>query len=1010
MTPPAETRGPGFLEIALSLLVYGVLVSLFFHNVVFGDRTVASAPHIAFTLPEGPYGLSAPLGPGARIPLYDPWGPGHIHEANFPYRDRAVRSGTLPLWHPHEACGNPYFAGLLPGLLFPPSYLMHLVPPTRGFDITFLARLVLAGWLMFLFLRVHGLSRPAAFLGGAAFLGSGYMVISLNLWNAGVECLLPGLLLALECLARRGRPGHVVLAVVMIFCVGVGGNPESSFLALALGGIYFLIRVVTAPRGARRIRLGYGVLAHAVAGLLAAPQLLPFLEFLRHSQHVHPPGAASLHASWLALPAWIAPGFYEEAMNWTASRRSLIFYTGALPPILACTALVCPGRRFLKFFCLGATILFGLWHYGAPGINVLSQLPVLSRINVLKYPAVYPGFLIAILCGVGFHHLTTTTAIRASKRLVLSAVMVGAVPAAFVLLWLGGHLSAHAPEGLNLGPAHATAPTLGLLPTFLAAVLLVSAVLAARPTWRGVGLFLLAVLVLFEIHTYVPREHYPKGGDPFRPPPFLAAVQGDRRTFRVFSPDRVLSPNTAGAYGLNDVRYAEALKITRYTRLIHKAFAFPDAHDYFPTEVSKRLEVPRRALSLLGVRYVFSQGDPVPLGLKRLDPGARSEFALKLADGGAVVSGEVSTPGEGGAVVRFQEMDPASSRLLARGAIHPGKTTKLRLAGKPDPGAPDERFYLLLPDLKKARVILESIHWGGRSLDLRLLEQCVQHQDAVFLEKVNALVFSGFSRIVYLPPLEAGRPGEAVLEARCTGAAGISVILTAARSRTLAEVRAGPGKKEKIHLDLRHLAGKDRVLGIESTGPNPAVFHHLRFDLEGLRFLGDFEGIQVWENEAALDRAFGVYNAEILSGEEAQLDRLLDPAFSLQDTVLLTSKPEGWSPPRTPPTHRPEIRWKHESASGAQVTLEVKFPARGLLVLHDNHYPGWKAYVDGEPAPLLRANYTFRAVAVPAGDHRVEFVFWPASLQYGLLLAAVGAGVLLLFFLAVFRRRRGLAA
>ena len=182
MKPPAGNRGPCFLEIVLSLLVYGVLVSLFFHNVVFGDRTVASAPHIAFTLPEGPYGFEA-RDPDARIPLYDPWGPGHIHEANFPYRDRAVRSGALPLWHPHEACGNPYLAGLLPGLLFPPSYIMHLVPPTRGFDITFLARLVLAGWLMFLFLRVHGLRRPAAFLGGAAFLGSGYMVISLNLWN-----------------------------------------------------------------------------------------------------------------------------------------------------------------------------------------------------------------------------------------------------------------------------------------------------------------------------------------------------------------------------------------------------------------------------------------------------------------------------------------------------------------------------------------------------------------------------------------------------------------------------------------------------------------------------------------------------------------------------------------------------------------------------------------------------------------------------------------------------------
>ena len=33
-----------------------------------------------------------------------------------------------------------------------------------------------------------------------------------------------------------------------------------------------------------------------------------------------------------------------------------------------------------------------------------------------------------------------------------------------------------------------------------------------------------------------------------------------------------------------------------------------------------------------------------------------------------------------------------------------------------------------------------------------------------------------------------------------------------------------------------------------------------------------------------------------------------------------------------------------------------------LLVLADNHAPGWSATVDGRAAPLLRANHTLRGV------------------------------------------------
>ena len=63
------------------------------------------------------------------------------------------------------------------------------------------------------------------------------------------------------------------------------------------------------------------------------------------------------------------------------------------------------------------------------------------------------------------------------------------------------------------------------------------------------------------------------------------------------------------------------------------------------------------------------------------------------------------------------------------------------------------------------------------------------------------------------------------------------------------------------------------------------------------------------------------------------------------------------------------------------VTLEVESSEQGILVLHDIHYPGWEASVDGERRPILRTNLLFRGIEVPAGRHRVEFHFRPMSLE-----------------------------
>jgi hypothetical protein len=78
------------------------------------------------------------------------------------------------------------------------------------------------------------------------------------------------------------------------------------------------------------------------------------------------------------------------------------------------------------------------------------------------------------------------------------------------------------------------------------------------------------------------------------------------------------------------------------------------------------------------------------------------------------------------------------------------------------------------------------------------------------------------------------------------------------------------------------------------------------------------------------------------------------------------------------------------------IVATVTAPTDGWLVLSDSWYPGWEAIVDDEPVAVERANILFRAVAVPAGDHRVEWIYRPTFFLVGAAISMVGVSLLLI--------------
>jgi hypothetical protein len=126
----------------------------------------------------------------------------------------------------------------------------------------------------------------------------------------------------------------------------------------------------------------------------------------------------------------------------------------------------------------------------------------------------------------------------------------------------------------------------------------------------------------------------------------------------------------------------------------------------------------------------------------------------------------------------------------------------------------------------------------------------------------------------------------------------------------------------------------------------------------------------VYRNRNALPRAFLVGATEVVPDERA-VERMLGPAFDARAVVLL---PEPLPADiETQPQPQGSVSWTERGVNESTLRITTDRPA--LLVITDNYFPAWRAQVDGVPAPILRANYTFRAIPVGAGEHTLRLYY-----------------------------------
>ncbi len=156
------------------------------------------------------------------------------------------------------------------------------------------------------------------------------------------------------------------------------------------------------------------------------------------------------------------------------------------------------------------------------------------------------------------------------------------------------------------------------------------------------------------------------------------------------------------------------------------------------------------------------------------------------------------------------------------------------------------------------------------------------------------------------------------------------------------------------------------------------------------------------ENPYAMGNAWFVDNIRFVENADEEIDAL--GALDLRKEAVADKKYEpvlsGFRPTAADSTST--IRLADYDSDFLSYAVDAK--KEELALFSEIYYPkGWQITIDGQPAEMLRANYTLRALRIPAGQHTVEFRFEPQSIKvtdsiaYAALIIMLLTAILLMY-------------
>ena len=158
-------------------------------------------------------------------------------------------------------------------------------------------------------------------------------------------------------------------------------------------------------------------------------------------------------------------------------------------------------------------------------------------------------------------------------------------------------------------------------------------------------------------------------------------------------------------------------------------------------------------------------------------------------------------------------------------------------------------------------------------------------------------------------------------------------------------------------------------------------------------------GVKVFRNPGALPHAWSVHRAIETHTHFEFLTTLENPDIDLRRTAVML----GPAPRLETCAGEDSVRIVRHGTD--RVTIEAEMACRGMVVLADTYYPGWRTRLDGRKVELEEAYGALRGVVVDGGSHTIDMIYRPLSILGGGSLCL--AGLLLTFGLMARERQAG---
>jgi hypothetical protein len=167
-------------------------------------------------------------------------------------------------------------------------------------------------------------------------------------------------------------------------------------------------------------------------------------------------------------------------------------------------------------------------------------------------------------------------------------------------------------------------------------------------------------------------------------------------------------------------------------------------------------------------------------------------------------------------------------------------------------------------------------------------------------------------------------------------------------------------------------------------------------DFMGVTQISSDDKIGQWVSRDSALPLFTAGQKPVFSVSKETLSNLSSSAFNPRETVYLPAEALG----KVMATNSAHVQIDRSEFSAKRVSAGVTADAPAVVVVAQNHYPAWKAFIDGRPVPIWRANHAFQALEIPAGKHEILIEYRDAFFQAGAAITTLA----LLFCAATFFR------